>query len=80
MPDQIHGHEVMRMMLASGDTYTRSSLRSTIVGKFGEDARFYTCSAEQMTAEELIVFLEDRGKFVRRDGGFTTAPERVCDH
>ncbi len=80
MADQIHGHEVMEMMMASGVAYTRSSLRAAIIDRFGEDARFYTCSAENMTAEELIEFLEERGKFVDHDGGFTTARDKVCNH
>jgi len=80
MGEQVHGHEVMRMMLATGETYTRSSLRAAIVERFGAAARFHTCSAEGMTAEELIAFLEKRGKFIARDGGFSTLPERVCGH
>ena len=80
MSGQIHGHEVMRMMLEEGGGYTRDSLRAAIVERFGVDTRFYTCSAEDMTPDELIVFLEQRGKFVDSESGFNTAPDRICDH
>jgi probable metal-binding protein len=79
MPDKIHGHEVMEMMIASGKLYTRDSLRADIIGHFGEAARFYTCSAEGMTADELISFLQTRGKFLDEEGGFKTDKEKMCD-
>lgn len=79
MPEQIHGHEVMEMMIASGKLYTRDSLRTDIIKRFGEAARFYTCSAEGMTPDELITFLEARGKFLEEEGGFKTDKEKMCD-
>ena len=80
MEGQIHGHEVMRMMIESGASYTRASLRDAIIKQFGEGARFYACSADNMTADEIIRFLEARGKFVERDAGFSTSPDKICDH
>jgi probable metal-binding protein len=67
-------------MLASKRTYTIQTLAADIIAKFGSDARFYTCSAENMTAEELIAFLESRGKLLRRDGGFQTSIDVMCQH
>jgi probable metal-binding protein len=78
--NQIHGHEVMEMMLASGKTYTRESLIADILGKFGTEARFHTCSAENMTAEQLVAFLDDKGKLLPRDGGFQTSQDVMCQH
>ena len=70
----------MQMMLEQGDAYTRDTLRAAIIDRFGEDTRFFTCSAENMTPDELIVFLEERGKFVDTGSGFNTAPDKICDH
>ena len=78
--DQIHGHEVMKMMVESGATFTRASLQDAITARFGADARFYTCSAENMTAAALIDFLEQRGKFVPKNDGFSTVPDKICGH
>lgn len=80
MPDQIHGHDVMKMMLDSGQSYTRDTLSTAIINRFGTDARFYTCSATNMTADELVEFLAKREKFIETDTGFNTAPEKICDH
>ena len=76
----VHGHEVMEMMLTSGKTYTKELLLTDIVQKFGPDTRFYTCAAENMTAEQLVAFLEARGKFVPRANGFQTSPDVMCQH
>ena len=50
------------------------------VERFGEDARFHSCSASGMDVPAVIAFLESRGKFVARDEGFNTAPDRICNH
>lgn len=76
----IHGHEVMKKMLESKDPFTPESLEKSIHGWFGHDARFHTCSAENMTAAELVRFLAARNKFVGAPGGFGMRRENICDH
>ena len=78
--ESIHGHEVLNMMIASGESYSKESLVLAIENRFGESARFHTCSAENMTAAELVAFLEKKGKFVTVDTGFTTAESKICRH
>jgi probable metal-binding protein len=70
----------MAMMSQSGQIFTRESLAAAIVARFGAGTRFYTCSASGMTPEQLITFLEERGKFAPSPSGFTLDPERVCQH
>jgi probable metal-binding protein len=76
---EIHGHEVMQMMLESGQAYDEERLEAAIHARFGELARFCTCSASGMTARELIEFLAARGKFVPAKEGFSTDPTKICD-
>lgn len=78
MPASIHGHEVLQMMLAAGKQYTKASLRADILARFGDEARFHTCSAENLTADELIEFLDGRGKFTGDGAGFNTEPTKIC--
>ena len=78
--EEIHGHEVMHMMVDSGVAYDEASLEAAIHAKFGESARFCTCSASGMTAKQLIEFLAARGKFVPSREGFSTDPTKICDH
>ncbi|MDD3179582.1 MAG: YecH family protein [Opitutaceae bacterium] len=80
MTNQIHGHEVIKMMMESNESYSVSSLRAAIISRFGASTRFHTCSAENLTAGELIDFLAQRGKFVAKGVGFTISPDRVCEH
>ena len=80
MTQSVHGHEVMHFMLEHGGQFTRQSLQEAIIGRFGADTRFHTCSAEDMTAEQLIDFLQAKGKFVASDAGFNTCEEHICQH
>lgn len=76
----VHGHEVLNMMIESGEGYTTESLTAAIVARFGEEARFHTCSAEGMCAAELVAFLQRKGKFIPQDAGFTTDESKICRH
>ncbi|HCR3984702.1 TPA: YecH family protein [Kluyvera ascorbata] len=78
--DSIHGHEVLNMMIASGEQYSVESLEAAIHARFGEQARFHTCSAENMTAGELVAFLRNKGKFIPLESGFTTEESKICRH
>ncbi|MEI7733270.1 MAG: YecH family metal-binding protein [Verrucomicrobiota bacterium] len=78
--EQIHGHEVMQMMLQSGKAYSRATLLADIIAKFGSEARFHTCSAENLTPEGIIDFLQARGKFVPSPEGFQTSADLMCKH
>ena len=55
--EQLHAHEVLHMM--KGNSYSELSLKKAISEKFGEDQRFYTCSAENMDIDELISIAKD---------------------
>jgi len=76
--NEIHGHEVIHMMIQSGKLYSKEVLLAEINARFGVQARFYTCSAQNLTAENLVDFLESKGKFVHETGGFKIAAEKVC--
>ncbi len=80
MSDSIHGHEVLHFMLEHGGGFTRESLREAIASRFGAEARFHTCSADDLTADQLIDFLAARGKFVDGESGFNTQPHNTCNH
>lgn len=64
--ESIHGHEVLNMMIESGEQYSNASLEAAITARFGEQARFHTCSAADMTAGELVAFLAAKGKFIAK--------------
>ncbi|MEB6378249.1 YecH family protein [Leclercia adecarboxylata] len=76
----IHGHEVLTMMIASGEQYSEASLIAAITARFGVEARFHTCSASELTAAELVAFLAARGKFIPQETGFSTHESKICRH
>lgn len=78
--ESIHGHNVLNMMLESGEQYSIESLEAAIHARFGEQARFHTCSAENMSAAELVAFLHQKGKFIPQASGFNTAESKICRH
>ena len=78
--NSIHGHEVMHMMLESDKPFTEATLVQTIKDQFGDDTKFHTCSAQDMSAEQLVALLKSKGKFVEVEGGFTAHDSRICQH
>lgn len=77
--NSIHGHEVLHMM--AGQSYTEESLLQAINQKFGNEAKFHTCSKQDMNAQELIAFLKAKGKFKPApSSGFTVDSSKICRH
>ena len=66
--------------MMQGHSYTEKSILEAIIAKFGADERFYTCSAENLTAQGLIDFLKEHGKFMPMEDGFTVDTTKVCDN
>ncbi len=79
-PKQIHGHEVLNMMLEAGRAFTTEELIRAIHERFGTTARFHTCSAEDLDAVGLVEFLARRGKFVPAEAAdsFKADASRMC--
>lgn len=75
-----HGHDVLHMM--EGHTYaTKAQLVEAIIARFGEAERFHTCHAENLSAGELVDFLEEHGKFMPAPNeAFTVDTDRICHH
>ena len=60
----IHGHEVLQMMISSDESYTVATLEAAIIARFGKEARFHTCSAENLSAAELVAFLQKKANLL----------------
>ena len=78
--EERHAHEVMEMMLASGQVYNRDSLKEEIRGRFGSGVSFYTCSMKGLTPDELIDFLAMRGKLSGTPDAFYFDAGNRCQH
>jgi probable metal-binding protein len=77
---EAHVHEVLEMMEAANGTYSRETLCVAINEKFGADTRFRSCSANGMDANDVINFLDSRGKFTGTADAFSFDTSRRCSH
>lgn len=80
MNESIHGHAVMRLIAFAQEPLSRGQLSNKVATEFGHDARFHTCSARNMTLEELLQFLKHRGKLIEVGGVLNVAREDICSH
>ena len=77
---QVHGHEVIDLIMSLGDSFARESLRDEIINHFGEETTFFSCSTAGMTADEVIQFFESKGKFAFGEDGRVRAAFQRCEH
>lgn len=80
MSTSVHGHKVMDLLSASDKALSKTELLKAVADAFGEGAAFHTCSAKGMSAEELIDFLLNKGKFIEAENGLAMAANSRCDH
>jgi len=80
MHTQVHGHDVIAMVRAAPQLFTRESLVRAVVAQFGEETRFCTCSAEGLTAGELVDFFTARQKFKLVGNGLVVNTSAACQH
>jgi len=80
---EAHVHDIMQMMMDSGENYTRATLKKAIIDTFGITTTYCSCSVNGMTPDEAIEFLEARGKFLPATEGndeFYTDESVRCHH
>jgi len=80
---EAHVHDIMQMMMDSGEVYTRASLKKAIIDTFGITTTYCSCSTNGMTPDDAIEFLEARGKFIpaaEGNDGFYTDESVRCNH
>ncbi len=76
----IHAHEILEMMIASGKTYSNESLAEDIISKFGPDSTFHTCSGHGLDAYDIVQHLWGKGKFTGNPDSFVFLPGSRCGH
>ncbi len=58
----IHGHEVIQMIHGLEKALSREDLIQEINKVFGKDAKFFNCPSQDMTADDIVLFFEAKGK------------------
>lgn len=79
MSESIHGQKVMQMMAGSAKQYTKQALKTEMANEFGEETRFHTCHDSDLSADDLIDYLANKGKFILSEQGMSMPSEGVCE-
>ncbi|MCX6970463.1 MAG: DUF2492 family protein [Verrucomicrobia bacterium] len=78
--EQIHGHEIIELVSKYPEGIATATLTDIVTHEFGTGARFFTCSAENMSLPELLAFLGERDKVQLRDGLVFPGGSPACSH
>ncbi len=78
--EQIHGHEIIELVAKHPEGIAADTLTEIVAGEFGTGARFFTCSAENMSLPEVLTFLVGRDKVQLREGLVFPGGSPACDH
>lgn len=76
----IHAHSVLDLFALRTEGIESHQAIPQIEDAFGTDARFFACSASDMTAAELMEFLLRREKLVEADGRLHLNRANICSH
>lgn len=76
----IHGHMILEMLLDDQKKFTKESLKQEIKKRFGENAIFHACTADNMKFDDLYTFLINRGKILEQNGILKTSRSLICDN
>lgn len=80
MTKSIHGHIVLNHILDLGGSESLITLRNWSEACHGLDARYHTCSAQDLTYEGLLQFLLGRKKIEVTGDRVRVTADHVCSH
>lgn len=78
MSDPIHAHALMQMIMEAAGTLSREELSAVAAERFGSDAVFTNCTGKSYSFEEIVSFLEERGKITCSEIGLQVNSDAVC--
>ena len=76
----IHIHDILDMIYSSGKSYTIDSLLEEVKEIYGKDVCFNSCSDHRFGLQEMIGFMQDRGKIEVLGDRIYPAGATYCDH
>ncbi|MBO9495441.1 YecH family protein [Thalassotalea sp. G20_0] len=67
--ESVHGHNVLNMIREQEVALSKEALLTAMSAEFGEEARYHTCSAQELTAAELVDQFVGKGKLIETSEG-----------
>lgn len=80
MIKEIHAHDVLAIIDASGGLYDEAGLEAKLHETYGSGCSYYACSASGMDAAALIAFLFRKEKITNRSGRLFLSRANPCGH
>ncbi len=80
MNTAIHGHEVIKLLIEAQKPLTKKELKEIIFTKYGHLPIFFTCSKANMSTDEIIEFLDKKGKFTHTENKISSDYSKICSH
>ena len=77
--EQFHGHEIIELVSKYPEGIAAAALADIVAHEFGAGARFFACSADNMSLPELLGFLGERDKVRLRDGLVFPGGSPACE-
>jgi probable metal-binding protein len=78
MSSDIHGHQILTMLMQATQPIQRESLTARVIEMFGEEVTFCTCSQQGLSLDDLLTFLLSKGKIIEQDAGLIGNPAMSC--
>jgi len=75
-----HGHDILAIVDSCPEGISTAALAERAARDFGAGTRFFTCSAEGLSLDELLLFLFEREKIQYRDGLIFPGISPACHH
>lgn len=78
MQSRIFGHDVLQLLVRGGGVMAVEDFRALSEATFGAGTRIWNCHDESFTFDELLTFLEAKGKLVIEGGTARLGATPAC--
>lgn len=80
LPESIHGHALLNYIIDQSEPVKVETLRDWAHAIHGKQARYHTCSAKDLSLDDILSFFQTRNKITIEGGAITAAVSHVCSH
>ena len=77
---KIHGHDLINLIAQKETAMSLQEIKEAAEKDLGQDVSYFTCSESSMNTDEMIKFLLDRHKLIKKDMCYVINLGEVCDH
>ncbi|MHA6965973.1 YecH family metal-binding protein [Zobellella denitrificans] len=78
--EMTHAHDLLHALLAHARPVPAADIHAFAAERFGEAARFCTCSHQDLSLDELLPIMQAKGKLVLTEQGWQLNFAEVCAH